>query len=481
MNFRSIFLGLIALAIGLVAVFAAILLNHPMPILSTTAPRFTDSYDRVINPSGEPLGLDLESISSVPVTVTNSVDALRVEFVLPDPLPDVDLPGFDVIRLPAPGSDGLAGAGENDLDEILPRLKGIGIGYAPFEASDLGQYSVQTRLEVFDSNLNRVTGQEADSVFGRHHQTVDFRGQFPALTMLVETDDTVPMKFLNIRMFDARTGVDLLTGHGVGGGRFHVSPRIWHQGPVDVVFDAAFGPVQRERLDPVPGSSFLFRQGAIRLIAVHEGSSSGSSSGSRGETNVVEVIWNTDEPDEPRTETQFVFLCLPKAMNLPLSIQFLDRDGKDLPGGLSNSSGLIYRAEVPAQRDEIAAIEVSYYPNLKRFVLPLPEIPGLPEENREVDDLLRVRVPWIRFRNEHDFQRTLESLLQVRFQSQFNPTIPAADFPLVFENRTAGELLDAYLAYFPAMSAVRLDPDTFELKIEKSPLRKALDWIQNLF
>ena len=101
--------------------------------------------------------------------------------------------------------------------------------------------------------------------------------------------------------------------------------------------------------------------------------------------------------------------------------------------------------------EDIKEIRLLHYPNLHRLTFTIPELPGLPEQNRHVANLFDVHIPYMRFRYEYSFQSGVAQLLQMQ-----NHSIPLTFtnnyFPTFRTNTTTRAL-------FREMASMLSDPE----------------------
>lgn len=292
------------------------------------------------------------------------------------------------------------------------------------------------------AKLNRHNYAEAGTTFGYR--------PFPAVQFGFEHEGIEDLMFHGIRVFDASTKSILSRGYSSSGGKrykwFKTGIALWHRAPVDIVIDVSYGPVKTFEFAPSVGEGFLI-DGALecRLMGVLEGVDTSMSSSS-GSGNIFTVRFRKAESG--KGGLRFVFLCQPQASGMPVSFDFLDREGKKLSGGGSSTSGNIHSVDINQPLEKVALIRARYRTRRQRIVVHLPYIPGLPEENNSVDDLFDVRVPYVKFRDVERFTSFLKQVLQLK-STRETGTRPAnsirnAPFPLEFSGKTMREIAGIY-------------------------------------
>jgi hypothetical protein len=172
--------------------------------------------------------------------------------------------------------------------------------------------------------------------------------------------------------------------------------------------------------------------------------------------------------------TTFVFAHNPPASSLPFDFIGLGPKDKVLPGGGGGSSGNLFVMQVQAPRESVQKARLKFFPAVKQLVFHLPEIPGLPTENRGVQNLFKVRIPYVRVNGEYELREIIESTVQLRFGPSvaFNP--PPGYFPHVFTNQTAENLLAENLQYLPDRRHVKVNMATEEILLEEPFARELI-------
>src|SRR5207244_3073155 len=121
--------------------------------------------------------------------------------------------------------------------------------------------------------------------------------------------------------------------------------------------------------------------------------------------NIVRLgVWK--DPNYPRKgpESSFAFFSWPKSASIPIELEFLGAGGKALESAGGGSSDQLTTAAVRARANEVKRIRLKFFPNVHRLVFTIPELPGLPEENRNMENLFDVHIPYSCFRYESAFQ-----------------------------------------------------------------------------
>ena len=151
-----------------------------------------------------------------------------------------------------------------------------------------------------------------------------------------------------------------------------------------------------------------------------------------------------------------------------MDIEALDHNGKTLPSWGGGTSGRIITASYRAERSQLAQIRIRYYSKFYRVVVSLPEIPGLPEENRGLDNLFDAKVPFLRCQYENQFQSAVQDLLQMN-SSHLPLAYPNGYFPVTFSNTTTRELFLEMSRMAPPPQQLFADAEQNRLEFRDPP------------
>ncbi len=364
-------------------------------------------------------------------------------------------------------------------------LEYISIGYGSPDLENLKPNAdVQVPGKYFDGNLKPMPEQVVEKKFDRWTRTRRYRGLFPEVRFVVRFDGVPDFKVLGGQVLDARTGENLCSGYSYGpeeqSASLQTELQVWHQTPVWVVFDIAQGPLETEDVVPKEGLRITHAWGVMQLAAIREGDQTGFSSfGTSGNSEVTLRFQTASE----KAETSFVFLGWPSAHPVPVDFEFLGEDGKKLGGGGGSSSDFVKAQSVRAKRQEIQLMRIKRYPHVRRLVLELPEIPGLPESNRGVNNLFDVKVPYAWFNRTLEMQQFVERTLQLQWQGTKPAAAPPGYFPRVYTNATVREIFRDYLALQPGRVDMQIDPQRHRIEVRPpfwerlwEQIRRSLHW-----
>lgn len=132
---------------------------------------------------------------------------------------------------------------------------------------------------------------------------------------------------------------------------------------------------------------------------------------------------------------------------LPIRVSYTAEtmDGRVLPP-VAASGRHIFAARFAAPVEQIAHFTVSYSMSAQCAVFQLGSIPGLPEENQGVTNLLDVYIPYATCETKDELYTLMEDYTQLRPGARRSPyrTLPVS-FPMTFQNVQVRQIFEAYL------------------------------------
>jgi hypothetical protein len=335
----------------------------------------------------------------------------------------------------------------------------------------------------FHPDLAPYSPDEVETKFRkRWERQISVDSLFPTVRFLFSTPDASEFLLQEAVLFDARTHRLLGNRHSSQGGAdsplaIDMELAAWHSGPVDLVVTAAFGPVEQHLLPAEEGAVVRFGRLEVKLLAVGEGVQNGWSSSSNQGTNSILINFEHNPIEEQVT---CVFATYPGAGWFPISFDLLNADGEVARNAGSGRTGAILLVSARQSRDSLAAIRINHYPTVRRLVFRIPEIPGMPEQNRGVDNLFDVVIPYSQVRAEFEFRELISKTVQMPIRTGGITGFPAGYFPKTFVNTTAREVLNEYLAALPEKRLARIDSETGSIELEAPLAVRLLERLRQL-
>ncbi len=243
--------------------------------------------------------------------------------------------------------------------------------------------------------------------------------------------------------------------------------------PLELLVDYAFPPCEVREIEAKPGETASFPAFDVRYLGMLTAGSWSERMriGSMADSTMYQSseIVKTPLGEGSITMNIFCFGVVPQAHTSTLSIDALNGEGTVIGvgeepncnyGGLATMS---ITGPLPAP----SRFRIRQRTKLIRFVFELPELPGLPEQNRGVTDLLDVVVPYARFESEFDLPTALRYLTQMSIDTADGSytAAPPDAFPREVENVTVRALLYDY-AKQQGPYRVYTDPEKESIIIE---------------
>ncbi len=363
------------------------------------------------------------------------------------------------------------------------RLAYIGIGSAQPRTNF--EWGLQVPAAYYSPDAKPLTpaaSNELNRIVPKYQRTLSFNGSYPESQFIFISSNVPAIKTISFTAFDARTRYSLSSGYSSStysnGFYFANDLRIWHQTPIQLVTTLATGPTNHYPIAVSEGAEVSYPGGHIRLMLMADNEDLGSWSSSHdGRSNVVTIGlrrghgWPLN-----RKSCSFIFHAWPRSGSAPIDFQFFDASGKLLNGYRKGSAGHLLTTAVEAKLADVKQIRLVHYPNQYRLIFTIPELPGLPEQNRNIQNLFDVHIPYMYFRYEHTFQDEIGHLLQMN-QQHFALNFPNGYFPSIRTNTTPRELFLEMENLLPNLRLV-VDPEKNQISDEPHPIAAAIQAIK---
>lgn len=382
---------------------------------------------------------------------------------------------------------------QNEAGEPAPvgdgsiSLAYTGLAFAEPErlAANSSMSSMRIPLTYFKPDGTPVSYKDLSPRFlPQHHSPPEtyVQGMFPEAMFLWNRRGLTELKVLRFQIFDARTHWNLSQSYGssMGEGTLWTSSEVqtWRLHPVQLALTLAVGPVTNYTLEISPGSKIRFPAGIVRFVGSFPGEPSYWSTMNGMTNSTIRVQMRPDPTGLDETLTSFFFMLWPGISDIPIEIKFLDAEGRELRSRGIRGEANVQSWTVVGSAEDVRQIQVRYYPRVFRVITTLPFIPGMPEENRDVENLFDTRVPFAYFRAEWALQRAVENLAQMRFR---RPVIrryfPMAfsngtNYPIVFTNATAADLFREMERWIPEGRELVADSEKNEIRLDEPLLAR---------
>ena len=307
-------------------------------------------------------------------------------------------------------------------------------------------------FRLYDSQLQPISDTDLSEFWD--YQTTEDGSNFrynpcPAVQFVFQHQGIEDLMFHGIKIFDSRTRKSLANGYSSGGNqgsyRFNTDISIWHRTPIDIVMDVSYGPIKTFEFAPRAGQGFEEGSFKCRLISVFESVEPGRHNSS-SRVNIMTHKFPKAPPD--KAGLTFFFVCRPTANQMPVTFEFLDKDGNKVSTHGSSTTGYAHSIALKQPLEKITLIRAHYRTRRYRIVIHLPYIPGLPEENNTIDNLFDVHIPYIRLHDPGQVDEFVRQTLQLGQSRSTGPgpgtSINSLPFPLNFNDVTIRDIARCY-------------------------------------
>jgi len=416
-------------------------------------------------------------VSPVPlaVTVTTNQGKVRVEYPYASPN-SVEVLGFTLHQVQAGETAQIGGT--------TLRLKRIGHAWRPPATNNNYGYQSNVPATFYRPDLQLMTEAEViGELPDRWSRDVDCRDNLPSYRFDLEIQGD-PWKVLNVELYDARTHVSLTSGgsyqeikHGY---KYSTSPYLWHEAPVELIVDVGTGPLEEEEIPVQVGASFTIASCRYQLLhGADDANLSSYGSGSSGKKVHVEFHSSSGGQPQRRKECLLIFHATQYPVHNAFEIEYLDSNGKKLETAGGSSGGGQIIQNVRAQLADIHKIRVRKYRTGHRVIIHLPRLPGLPPENRQVDNLFLVRVPILKFSRQYEQEEYLRRMTQLGLPYIPYTNTAAMIYPRWLTNATTLQVLDDYAHMMGVQGQLYVNQETLQIENGQRPwLMKLREKIQ---
>ena len=440
---------------------------------SPNSPRGNDiiTWKNILNPPPTSIHMDPDFLNNF--TVSSEPASFTVKY--PSQMPQDNPFAVDLSELSVGESLEIGGG----------TLEYQGTGVAYYDVNQSMDMDADYRFYDAESRLMTETRMQELGIYNTIARASNFRyNPWPAVQFMFEHHGIEDIKFHSIKVFDARTHTLIGSGGSSYGSpnsyRFQTYVPLWHRAPVDVVIELSYGPSKIYEFAPKAGEGFQNEESECRLLHIFEGVDPYTSSSESGETGVTERI-HKDTRGDPGV--CFFFVCQPQASGMPVSFEFLDKDGNQLRTHGSSMSDFTHRITLKEPLSKVSLIRARYRTKRQRVVMHLPYIPGLPEQNNNVNDLLDVHIPYVRIDNSGQVSQFLRKTLQLSHSSisGLSPqnSFRNYTFPMDFRDVTVRDVAKFYST--GGTLNIDIENDKLELQYPVPFRLKLAQFLQKIF
>ena len=250
---------------------------------------------------------------------------------------------------------------------------------------------------------------------------------------------------------------------------------VMHSPSALLLVDLAYGETETVNVAPLAGSEAEFSNTTCRVEAFMAGMSWGGHD-SRGKYK------NFTIDAKYKDRTILVISRPPNTFYSQFDITLITHEGKQVTPDLEDYSNIATMQNYRIKQDEIKSIRITYKPQIRRFLIPVEKIPGTPEENSDIENLLNVTVPAVRFERENEINSFLGNMLGLHIWKSVRSSSAKTFFPKEYKNAKVGEILQDYLDLYPK-AEVNFKEGEFllEIKTPKTRTEKIQKYLQEIW
>lgn len=360
-------------------------------------------------------------------------------------------------------------AGEGSREMVLPtgnrfRLEAI----AMVLPSD-GDWENKQYPRIAADWREPLTLEPAESdMDGFKWRDVSVRGEGPRLYIRLSHQGGQPLRWHAPRLYDERMKIPLSQSRSISADETHaeffIDLDMWHQSPVRLVVEFAFGEAESRELPIKEGASVNFDGlSAVKILnrLPHGYGTRRYSSSSLRQVSVFEA---PEDPSDRKSAVVF-HVWPPHEVDLVDFQTDLSPKRKTVWGRSGTVSLELHREEKDARRFQVRRL-----PRMGRIVFHLPALPRLVDSG----NLFETPIDFLRIGNQHRFSRVIANATGLRWTG--NDRIPGGVYPMGYEDTTPIALLGEFERLCGALHY--FDRHDLTLSSSKPPtmLERLLDW-----
>ncbi len=365
-------------------------------------------------------------------------------------------------------------------DEAPLVLDYLGIALPTPTDSQSSHYMVDRHY--YDSAGQKRLNPEEHPHLVRKPLQIQSRGEWPMISLSLSK--TKPAAVVGVRAFDSRSHFPLSYSKSWGDAvnRADVTLELGTWRPSDVEVALYILPDGREfrKLEPTLNSIHSFGDLQIKILHIQEDMDGSVAPRASTLTSYPThyCYAGVPEGDENRY-TGFFIAAYPYGHKTALAFRALDHEEKRIRTKRHDLAQFGYLVLCQAPTSEIAFLEVGFPLSYSTQILKLPDIPLMPEENREIDNLFDMQIPFMRVQRSR-LASSLSRGAQIRTSFMTGDMRAGLDPNeyLQLENVTVWDLFNIFRDQYPAN---RYDFDPASHKLERKDATRFGDWWERIW
>jgi hypothetical protein len=260
----------------------------------------------------------------------------------------------------------------------------------------------------------------------------------------------------------------------------------WYNAPVDLLFDVPAGPQQQTKFLPKIGEGLRDGNLDIRLVSIQQDKVGGIDLYNGPRLPFIDISLQSQTGSNI-----WFFISQPRE---PIRCKFRFFDDKDQEIEQEKFAnfvhGNVHETYLKRPVAEVKKIQASYWKAYSTVIIHIPEFPGLPAENHNLQDLSQMRVPYIKYASLSHGISTTGDLLQLGYRHEVKATSARVAMPsphtaspasevLEFENVTVSQIIQSLAKQ--TNSDVKIDNESVLWKRHETLWERALEKAQETY
>jgi len=331
-------------------------------------------------------------------------------------------------------------------DEGAVSLEALGVAPPIPPTSSQDQDIYQVPLHYYDASGTMELGDEKVRAPLIHRETLYSHGMWTGLNLILKKDE--PCHVEGVAILDSRTHCRLTYGKGSRNEETHASvsvfPQTWRPGGMIASVDYTAGGHSWKPLRVGEGATVQEKGIHAQVLGLMEGYNARHSPSfhQNGTSTTAHYSLNAVKGTK-EWRSAILIACFPYGDDAELDFRLYDEAGEELDSHTQGVNHTGFLVTTKQEIAEVARIEAGFPNRYERQILELPLIPMMPKENDLAEDMLEIRVPYMRvFQHEQALRAT--QIAQIRYERDGVFASPAELRWTEFENATAREILQSY-------------------------------------
>lgn len=293
-----------------------------------------------------------------------------------------------------------------------------------------------------------------------------------------------PVDFLQMQAFDRHSRYPIMNRtrfHGVSSAQtrfveLDTTLFLYHDAPVAFVVDVVGGREEVVEVDPEVPTTVSLGELSVRYLGPVLGHVEVRSSltGAEGVMH-RSTVFQSRSPLSDDLAFSLVFLHEELGVPVQIEIEAFNHQGQVIPQLSRHEHRNLFATSYEGKKEDLAALRLKAKPDYYRLVYKWDHLPGLPDRNRNVADLLDLTVPKAVFRNRMEIRNFLSETLQIDIVGVF-PDMGFAG-PQTYQNVTLRELWSELLRAVPQPCSAEFDQERRVVSVkDQSLLNRARRW-----